>query len=198
MKIANLLRAVAWLDIASLTWLLACWIGYARYHMAWSHKVPTLMDMTHKFRREWMRQLLRRDNRMVDASILNGLANSSTFFASTSLVVLGGLLALLGKEEQLIELVTELHFPINISQTLWSIKILFLIMIFVYAFFKFSWSFRQFNFCSIMVGAAPQPDVQEDIEPFIARAARITVSITGFAPITSPLRHSHGLCIRLR
>jgi uncharacterized membrane protein len=34
-------------------------------------------------------------------------------------------------------------------------KIGLLILIFVYAFFKFSWAIRQLNFCAIMVAAAP-------------------------------------------
>ncbi len=35
---------------------------------------------------------------------------------------------------------------------------LLLIVLFVYAFFKFTWAFRQYNYCLILVGCAPAPD----------------------------------------
>ena len=40
-----------------------------------------------------------------------------------------------------------------------------MILVFIYAFFKFVWSMRQYNYCSILVGAAPAPsDLPEDFE----------------------------------
>jgi uncharacterized membrane protein len=37
-------------------------------------------------------------------------------------------------------------------------KVMLLVVVFVYAFFKFTWSLRQFNYVAIMIGAAPPPD----------------------------------------
>jgi len=37
-------------------------------------------------------------------------------------------------------------------------KILVLIAIFTYAFFRFSWSMRQYTFVSLMIGALPSPE----------------------------------------
>jgi uncharacterized membrane protein len=53
--------------------------------------------------------------------------------------------------------VAELPFGQQVSQRLWELKILVLLLIFVYGFFKFSWSLRQFGFASILVGAARKP-----------------------------------------
>ncbi|HTO46676.1 MAG TPA: DUF599 domain-containing protein, partial [Burkholderiales bacterium] len=41
------------------------------------------------------------------------------------------------------------------SEQVWELKLLLLVSIFVYAFFKFTWSLRQFNFVGILIGAAP-------------------------------------------
>ena len=47
-------------------------------------------------------------------------------------------------------------------------------MIFIYAFFKFTWAMRQFNFASVMLGAAPERDEsQQRIDAFIDRAATL-------------------------
>ena len=53
-------------------------------------------------------------------------------------------------------------------------KILLMIVIFVYAFFKFTWAMRQFNFLSLMIGTAPaKSDEPAAIESFINRAATL-------------------------
>ncbi len=37
----------------------------------------------------------------------------------------------------------------------WEVKVSGLVIIFVYAFFKFAWSYRLFNYMAIIVGAVP-------------------------------------------
>ena len=44
---------------------------------------------------------------------------------------------------------------------LWEIKCVGLILIFIYAFFKFAWSYRLFNYVAILLGAMP-PASQRD------------------------------------
>ena len=47
------------------------------------------------YRDEWMERLLARDMRMVDAQVTAALQNGTAFFASTSLIAVGGTLTLL-------------------------------------------------------------------------------------------------------
>ena len=54
-------------------------------------------------------------------------------------------------------MVAELPFTQQTSERIWEFKVLVLLTIFVYAFFKFSWSIRQFGFSSILVGATRKP-----------------------------------------
>jgi uncharacterized membrane protein len=42
-------------------------------------------------------------------------------------------------------------------------KVLGLTMIYGYAFFKFAWSYRLFNYTAILIGATPQPDTSEPV-----------------------------------
>ena len=52
--------------------------------------------------------------------------------------------------------------------------------IFVYAFFKYAWCLRQFNYSLILIGAAPQPqDCDEKvISDYPVRAARVLTRAT--------------------
>ncbi|MCY4498885.1 MAG: DUF599 domain-containing protein [Rhodospirillaceae bacterium] len=53
-------------------------------------------------------------------------------------------------------------------------KVLLLLMIFVYAFFKFVWSYRLYGFRAVMLGAVPaSTDLGPDAEVQAERATRI-------------------------
>jgi len=57
----------------------------------------------------------------------------------------------------------------------WEAKSIGLSVIFVYAFFKFAWSYRLYNYMAIMVGAAPPMELKDTIEgkTHAARLARL-------------------------
>jgi uncharacterized membrane protein len=143
-------------DVIAVAFFLAAWIGYTRFAAWYGRRVPSLHGVLDDIRATWARQMIERDNRMVDVNIVRNLTRSSQFFASTTLLILGALLALLGYVQRAADVISELPFAIQASQRLWDIKILLLVAIFIYAFFKFSWSIRQFGFCSVVIGATPK------------------------------------------
>ena len=49
----------------------------------------------HRYREMWMRRALCRETRMVDMQIIAALQNGTAFFASTTLLAIGGSLTLL-------------------------------------------------------------------------------------------------------
>jgi uncharacterized membrane protein len=146
-----------WLDATALGLLVVSWAGYQWYADYGGAARPRLGREMERFVRGWIERMLERDNRMVDVNVLRNLMRSSQFFASTTMLILGALVALMGYAEQAAGVVAELPFGQQVSQRLWELKILALLLIFVYAFFKFSWSIRQFGFSSILVGAARKP-----------------------------------------
>src|SRR4029079_10443673 len=89
-------------------------------------------------RRDWWVRVIERELRMIDTSIVANLSNSSTFFASTTLLILGGLLALLGTTEKVSAVIQGLPFQRHTPEGGWEVKIMLLVGIFVYAFFKFT------------------------------------------------------------
>ena len=143
-------------DVVAVGLFLAAWVGYARFALWHGRRVPSLQGVLDTLRNTWAARMVERDNRMVDINIVRNLTRSSQFFASTTLLILGALIALLGYVQRAVDVVSELPFAVEASHRLWELKILLLVAIFVYSFFKFSWSIRQFGFCSIVVGATPE------------------------------------------
>jgi uncharacterized membrane protein len=124
------------------------------------------------YRELWMKQMLARDMRMVDAQIVSALQNGTAFFASTSLIAVGGALTVLRSTPQILEVVGTLPFGVQTTAVLWEAKAMGLAVILVYAFFKFAWAYRLYNYLAILVGATP-PATQKDSEEAQAHAIRL-------------------------
>jgi uncharacterized membrane protein len=138
-----------------LLFFLAAWMGYAQFATRWSLKRPSILAATNRFRLRWIQVSLTRDPRVLDGIITQTLSNTPAFFSSTTILIMGGLLALMGTTDKAAELVREIPFSQATPILVFEFKILVLISIFVYAFFRFSWSMRQYTFVSLMIGALP-------------------------------------------
>ncbi|MDI6026146.1 DUF599 family protein [Corticibacterium sp. UT-5YL-CI-8] len=103
----------------------------------------------------WLETMARREVRIVDTSIMSGLQQGTAFFASSSLIALGGCFALLGASDNVLGLLTDLAITEAPSRRLFEIKVIGLILILAYSFFKFGWAYRLFNYCTILLGAVP-------------------------------------------
>jgi uncharacterized membrane protein len=162
-------------DIAAFVWFVGAWIIYSIVIKRSAKGRGSLNALMNVYRDEWMERLLERDMRMVDAQVTAALQNGTAFFASTSLIAIGGALTLLRSSEEIMTVMSMLPFGATPSQRLWDLKMMGLIVIFVYAFFKFAWSYRLFNYFAIMIGAAPLPEERAtpEAQVFAHRAARI-------------------------
>jgi uncharacterized membrane protein len=156
-------------DLLSLAWFVMVWIGYTVYADWHARRAQSLRAVMHAYREQWMQQMLLRDNRVMDVNILRNLLQGVAFFASATLLVLAGLLTILGSTDRAIEIVRALPYAATTTLLQWELKLIVLCIIFVYAFFKFTWALRQFNYCSTLIGAAPKgPD-----DAFARRAAEM-------------------------
>ncbi len=155
----TLFKAVAllpWSDWLALGVFFGGWAGYAHFAKRLAERRPSILATTNQWRRRWMLQATRRENRIVDSAVTQSLSASPSFFASTSILIIGGLLAALGATDKASELVHELPFAARTSLLVFDLKLALLAAIFVHAFFRFTWSIRQYSFGAIMVGAAPE------------------------------------------
>jgi uncharacterized membrane protein len=153
----SFLSVLPWPDWAAVVWFLAAWTGYAVFAQRRAGEQPSLLGAGEQVRRRWMLETTYREPRVFDAVILQKLATSPSFFASTTILIIGGLLAILGSNDQATAMVRDLPFAARTSVQVFDMKVLLLIGVFVYAFFRFTWSLRQYNFGALMVAAFPDP-----------------------------------------
>lgn len=174
------MRQLGFLSLAdwlALAWFVAIWVGYAWY----SHRAglggATLLATTNKWRLRWMLQATSRDPRVLDGIIVQSLSTSPSFFASATLIIIGGLLALLGTTEKAAEFVREIPFAVRTTMLVFELKVLTLMAIFVFAFFRFTWSMRQYTFAALVLGSMPSPEDfaqgRFDREQVAARAGKL-------------------------
>ena len=170
------LPAIALADLVAPLWFLVCWAGYTLYADRGRGR-PNLMRRMHDYRRLWMSCMLARENRMVDTQIIGNLMRSASFFASTTMFIIAGLIAVLGARDKAMAVLAELPLAVDARPLLWDLKVLLLVVLFVYAFFKFTWAFRHYNYVLILVGAVPAPDrLTEESQRIAERIARIATS----------------------
>lgn len=168
------------LDILALAFFALCWGGYhvAMDHPRFGH--DTLNRIMHGVRREWMEQMIRRDVRIIDTQIMASLQNGTAFFASSSIFAIGGSLALLRSADDLARWAADLPMSAGgpIDRGIWELKVTGLVVIFVYAFFKFSWAYRLFNYTAILIGSAPPPEEADtpQAKRLVTRAAAMATA----------------------
>lgn len=132
--------------------------GWTIYNLVVDHSPLSRLGLSQRMnvqREAWMQTLVRRDLRMIDTAIMAGLQQGTGFFASACIFAIGGCFALIGSSEQIMTIVTDLPLEGGASRALVEAKLLGLVTIFAYAFFKFGWAYRLFNYCSILIGAIP-------------------------------------------
>ena len=165
----------ALLDLTALATFVVAWGGYA-YLTERSRVAPNgLNAIMNGYRETWMRRMLAREQRMVDMQIMAALQNGTAFFATTSLFAIGGTLTILRSSDEMIAIASHLPFGIQTSRGLWEVKAMGLTVIFVYAFFKFAWAYRLYNYVAILLGATPLPENKEtaEAEAHVMRTARL-------------------------
>ena len=150
------LAVLPWWDWAAVAWFFAAWVGYAHFAHRRAAVQPSLLAAGNRVRRQWMLQATKREVRVVDGVVVQNLSSSPSFFASTTILIIGGLLALIGAGGHATELVAEIPFTARTSALVLDLKLLLLTGVFVYAFFRFTWSLRQYSIGALLIASAPE------------------------------------------
>lgn len=162
---------------------LADWIGLGLFALGWpiydffadSRRIdiPDFTRAIVKFRHEWMLRAVRRDPRIADTQILNILTRNVGFLASTTVLILAGMVTLIGASEKSYLLTRDLPFFQPTSLLFWQAKLLAVTLLFAYAFFTLTWSLRQWNYCAIVLAATPHTADEDVLDDYGGRAARL-------------------------
>ena len=145
-------------DYLALCFFVLAWLGYHDVVEGSQARHHCLNSIMNGYRLLWMQEMSQREVRIIDSAIMASLQNGTAFFASTSLLAIGGAATLLRATDDVLQLFSDLPFGLVTTRALWEVKVIGLGVIFGYAFFKFAWSYRIFNYAAILVGATPPAD----------------------------------------
>ncbi|MEX0317118.1 MAG: DUF599 domain-containing protein [Ruegeria sp.] len=159
-------------DFAAVALLVAAWmwIGWRIDNPAPGK--PSVTALMAEFRRIWMVQMVTRQPRMFDAQLVANMRQSTAFFASTSMIAIGGALALFGNTERLAGVANDLAIG-SAPAVVWEIKILITLLFLSNAFLKFVWAHRLFGYCAVLMAAVPNDPEDALAYPRAGQAAEV-------------------------
>ncbi|WP_348645504.1 DUF599 domain-containing protein [Jannaschia sp. S6380] len=146
-----LLTTLDWLALAGLV---LAWAGSTWLIEREGTKRPSVTILMQRYRHDWMQEMLTRDPRNFDAVILSNLRQGTAFFASGSLIALGGVLALAGNAEQLSTIAEEVNL-LDRHAAAWQVKLMIGAVLLTHGFLKFVWANRLFGYCAVVMAATP-------------------------------------------
>ncbi|MBJ2138319.1 DUF599 domain-containing protein [Paraglaciecola chathamensis] len=151
----NIVLLLSWVDYLGIALFFSCWMGYRFVLERGEIGRKGLIGITHEYRLQWAMESAAREIPVACAGLTSNLMASVSFYASTTIYIIAGLFALVGSVERLLSFSEDMPFAQAVSSGLIELKLILLIFIFVNAYFKFTWSLRQFNFLCILIGGSP-------------------------------------------
>src|SRR5262252_5105225 len=116
-------------DCLAVGFFIMEWMVYAYTLERTAYGRDSLSARMNIYREAWVRRMLDREARMVDMQIMASLQNGTAFFASTSLLAIGGGLALLRSPEDVLSVVATMPLGIPSSRAQWELKVIGLAVI---------------------------------------------------------------------
>lgn len=157
MELLSLLGPLGPRDVLALGLLLLVWgcTGWIIEHPP-ARRASVSVLMT-DYRREWMRQFVTRQPRIFDANVIDSLRQGTAFFASATMIAIGGGIALVGNSDRLVGLAQDL--TLATEALIVEVKVILVLLFVASAFLKFVWSHRLFGYCAVLMAAVPNdPD----------------------------------------
>ncbi|MDO5529546.1 MAG: DUF599 domain-containing protein [Paracoccus sp. (in: a-proteobacteria)] len=170
-----LFSAMSAADLAAVTLLFAAWLAVGFVIENPPAARPSVSFLMRAYRHEWMRQFITRQPRIFDSAILASLREGTTFFASATMIAIGGGLALLGNLDRLRGVAAGFEAA-GTPVILWQAKIVVTLIFVANAFLKFVWAHRLFGYCAIMMASVPNEPEHPAAIPRAAQAAQINVT----------------------
>lgn len=161
------------LDIIALVCFLGLWIGYTDFARKKAKTTNCVARCLHQHRIHWMYEVIGRDIRVGEAALLANLERNIAFFASSTLLILAGVLTLFAQVTQLEAVIATIPYAEFPNHAMIQLKLSLLALIFVMAFFQFTWSMRQYGFVNVMIGACPhdQSGTNENLKQYAEQMA---------------------------
>jgi len=183
------------LNFVAVLCFITCWLGYTVFARKKAKTTNCIARSLHQHRIMWMHEVFKRDIKVGEAALLANLERNIAFFASSTLLVLAGVLTLFSQVEKLEEVIASIPFAEFPEHALIQLKLGLLAFIFVLAFFQFTWSMRQYGFLNVMIGAAPYKE-----ENCGAQGEALSENLVGYAKqmavVQDQAAHSYNYGLR--
>jgi uncharacterized membrane protein len=144
------------LDWLALALFFVAVLAYARYA---DHIGDRLLNARmREVRAIWMRRYLERDDRVLDSILTGHSINSIALFSSATLLIVVALLGVLTNADAAYYVATTSSFVTHTTKELFQVKLIGLVCVFIYGFYRFTWALLQYNYFLALVGSAPLKD----------------------------------------
>lgn len=162
------------MDLTAFAGLVLAWLGTGWFTEHPPANRPSVSVLMNDYRRDWMRQFVTREPRIFDATVLDSLRQGTAFFASASMIAIGGGVALLGNAD----IVKGLAVQLALDEGAIGIELKLIVMLtyLANALLKFIWSNRLFGYCAIMMAAVPNDPADPHVYHRAAQAAEINIT----------------------
>ena len=121
-----------------------------------------------------MRQFVTRQPRIFDATMIDNLRQGTAFFASASMLAVGGGIAMMGNPAALQGLAQDLTLPGDDQAV--QLRLVLVIGFVANALLKFVWAHRLFGYCAILMAAVPNDIADPLASHRAAQAADINIT----------------------
>lgn len=174
MTLSSLLSSLTPADWAALCLLIGGWLFIGWYTEHPPARRPSVSLLMQAYRREWMEQFITRQPRIFDASIMDSLRQGTSFFASATMIAIGGGVAFIANPDKYAALANDLA-GLSGAAALVQAKLLLVILFLTNAMLKFVWSHRLFGYCAILMAAVPNDHADPMAKVRAAQAADLNI-----------------------
>ena len=140
-------------DLLAIAGILTAWAATGWLVENPPKSCPSVTLLMQDYRRDWMRAFITRVPRLFDISLISSLRQGTTFFASASMIAIGGGAALIGNSGAINELAADL--PLDTGRIDVALKMLLPMAFLANALLKFIWAHRLFGYCAILMASVP-------------------------------------------
>ena len=162
------------MNIAALSFFGVCWLFYAPLLNLLSRRGGAAIntDMT-VVRSAWMRNMAKRDGRFMDGQLLAQTLSSSSFFASSNLILIAATAGVLFGGQTSFHNVSSLVVIKTSSRTLFEMQLGLVALTLGRGLLDFIWGIRQLNYVLAAFGAIPEQADDATHHAYGDAAARI-------------------------
>jgi uncharacterized membrane protein len=161
-------------DLAALGLALALWLGIGWFIENPPKRRVSVSKLMERYRHEWMAEFVTRQPRIFDATMIDSLRQGTAFFASASMIAIGGGIALIGNPAMLGALARDLTLSSGTAGL--QLRVALVVAFLANALLKFIWAHRLFGYCSIMMAAVPNDPEHPEARHRALQAADINIT----------------------